>query len=167
MKKILIIILALINFVFMQDIGNEWSHEAKTIFYLSEKISPEVALYFQFTSVLPFMNLGYAYSDNWRRGAIFDGAMMGTILFAEIFDKKNECQWYDDDCIEDKSLSKIQSLVALGFYIFKFVDAYQQAEKYNDRLYNKVFGGQRPYFSMGYDTENKGSMLTLNFPIGK
>ena len=41
---------------------------------------------------------------------------------------------------------------------------YQLAEKYNDNLYNKLFNGKRPYFSL--ETEGgKSVQLALNIPI--
>ena len=74
----------------MQDVGNEWSDEAKATFYLAERLSPENALYYQFGMPLPFVNLGYAYSDNWKRGAILDGIIIdiaaSTIFFVSLIE---------------------------------------------------------------------------------
>jgi len=168
MKKLIIFTLVLVNFIFMQDVGNKWSDEAKATFYLAERISPENALYYQLAMPLPFANLGYAYSDNWKRGATIDGIIIGTIVASTALYEDNdswECDYYGD--CGDSGLSNILLLGAMGLYIYKFIDAYKLAEEYNDKLYNRVFGGSRPYFSMEYDAQNKGSMLALNIPIGK
>ena len=170
MKKLLIIILVLINFVFMQDVGKEWSDEAKATFYLAERLSPETALYYQFASIIPFTNLGYAYTDNWKKGLMWDGAMLGSLILADAIlscpDYDEYCEWGYED-YDNEELSDLLTLTALGIFIFKYINVYQLAEEHNDKLYDRVFGGQRPYFSMEYDAKNKGSILALNIPIGK
>jgi len=164
-KTILTIIL--FSFSFMQDIDKAgWSYEAKATYYLAEKISPENALMLQFSVPIPFVNLGYAYSDNWKKGLRLDGIMLGSLLLAsEAYgeippDCRNHCDIDNEDEIGD-----LLTLISLGTLIYKYIDVYNSAETYNDNLYNKVFGGQRSYFSMEYNKQNNGALLALNFPI--
>ena len=44
------------------------SDEAKMLYYQTEKLSPESAFLYQVAIPVPFVNLGYAYSDNWNKG---------------------------------------------------------------------------------------------------
>ena len=160
---------------FPSEFADTWSDEAKTTFYLAERLSPETALYYQFGSILPFTNVGYAYSDNWTQGAKWDGIMLGTLIFAEMI--KGDCSRkhpYDEDRYcengyevwENQSEYNILQLATLGIYIYKFVNAYNLAEEYNDNLYQGLFMKNRPYFSLEVST-NKNALFALNVPIGK
>ena len=154
----------------MQDIDKAgWSYEAKATYYLAEKISPENALMLQFSLPIPFVNLGYAYSDNWKKGLRLDGIMLGSLLVAsEAYnsDSSWDCEYYGDYyCDNEEGLGDLLTLISLGTFIYKYIDVYNSAETYNDNLYNKVFGGQRSYFSMEYSQQNNGALLALNFPI--
>ena len=87
MKKLILI--SLFSFSFMQDIDKQgWSNEAKATYYLAEKISPEKALMLQFYMPVPFANLGYAYSDNWKKGLKLDGILTASLLIASQAYKK-------------------------------------------------------------------------------
>ena len=164
MKKIFFILC----FSLMYAIGPESSAEAKAIYFQTERISPENALYYQLGCPLPFCNLGYAYSDNWKRGFKWDLAIIGTAIIASTQDDDPECT-YDyygpvscDD--GDDSMSTVAGIVALGISIYKMIDVYQTAERYNDNLYKKVFGSSRPYFSMDYSPK-RGALLSMSVPI--
>tara|TARA_Y100000996_G_C22411063_1_gene597266 strand:+ start:113 stop:610 length:498 start_codon:yes stop_codon:yes gene_type:complete len=164
MKKVLIILC----FGLMQGIGSQSSDEAKAIYFQTERISPENALYYQLGCPLPFCNLGYAYSDNWKRGFKWDLAIIGTALFAASQDDDGGCDYdnwgnyYCDD--DDDKMSTIAGLVAIGISIYKMIDVYKAAEQYNDNLYEKVFGSSRPYFSMDYSPK-RGALLSMTIPI--
>ena len=138
------------------EIDNNWSDEAKTTFYLTEKISPELALQYQFLfEPIPFVNLGYAYSDNWKKGAKYDLYTLGILILGYAS--------YDED--KSDGFLTIAYLASLGISIYKMIDVYNLAEKYNDKLYNRVFKSPRPYFSMEYDMKNNGAMFAVNIPI--
>ena len=146
MKKILLIMC--IGLV--QGIGPQSSDEAKAIYFQTERISPENALYYQLGCPLPFCNLGYAYSDNWKRGVKWDLAIVGGTLVAATMD--------------EDGMAGAVGLAAVGLSIFKIFDVYRLAEEYNDNLYKKVFNGQRPYFSVNY-SEKSGPLLSMTIPI--
>ena len=164
MNKILIIVFIGL----MQAIGPESSDEAKSIYFQTERISPENAIYYQLGCPLPFCNLGYAYSDNWKRGLKLDLAIVGTVLFAATQNNDGDCyydNWNNYQCDDgNNSMSAIAGLVAIGITIYKMIDVYKMAENYNDNLYEKVFGGQRPYFSMDYSAK-RGALLSMTIPI--
>ena len=142
------------------ELFSDWSYESKNIFYQTEKISPEHALIYQWLSPLPFMNLGYAYSDNWSRGLMWD---LGSIICLAAY---NEAEKNAND-YENKSSSD-SALFAVGFLaisIYKIIDVYIQAEKYNDNLYNTLFNGNRPTFSIQHSPKNNEFRLAVSYPI--
>ena len=166
-------------------VGLGWSDEAKAIFYQTERISPEKALTYQLSMPFPFINLGYAYSDNWRRGLQMDLLIAGLILVGSVsvsgggdsdcndycseWDDYGNCDHWEYDCDYNSGggsgLTVAAFVGAMGLSVYKFVDVYMAAEEFNDNLYRRVFGGQRPYFSLGYALKNKGALLTLNVPL--
>ena len=87
-----IILIFLLSSIYMQDVGNNWSDEAKATFYQTERISPENALYLQLGCPLPFCNLGYAYSDNWKRGLKRDLWMIGLMFGGLILTEEEESE---------------------------------------------------------------------------
>ena len=161
-----IFLLAFLSIAYMQEVGPDWSDEAKATYYQTERISPEKALMLQFVN-LPFANLGYAYSDNWKRGFKWDLAIIGALVLSATIED-DDCgydYWGNYYCTDDDDeLSTMLGLAALGISIYKLVDVYNTAEKYNDNLYKRVFNGQRPYFSMNYSNE-KGALLSMNIPL--
>ena len=160
-----------------------WSDEAKAIFYQTERISPEKALLYQLSMPFPFINLGYAYSDNWKRGTKMDILIAGLLLIGGVTsgDGDSECYEYCDeygewgDCVDwdydcdynnDSEGIGVVSFFGAGVLsLLKFVDVYMAAEEFNDNLYKRVFGGQRPYFSLKYNVKNNGPLLSLNIPL--
>ena len=91
---------------------NDWSYEAKNIFYQTEKISPEKALMYQLCfAAVPFANVGYAYSDNWVRGAIIDIYRTGLFL-ANIYALNENMD----------GLAVLSVLSYSGLSIYKYID---------------------------------------------
>jgi len=158
---------------------NDWTIEAKNIYYQTEKISPEQALFYQFSMPIPFVNLGYAYSDNWRDGLKWDGIILGIIgtafLDLKCYEDGDEEEFYH--CRENhsdsewKTFGEINANVFLGaaaaVWIYKNIKVYKLAEKYNDTLYESIFKNSRPYFSLNYSTDNNETMLSFNIPFSK
>ena len=162
MRKMLIILI-LFNFVFMKSTGRNWSDEAKTTFYLSEKLSPEKAVIYQSLSLRPFTNLGYAYSDNWKRGRFLDaGIIMSAFLYDGALDDSPICETWGYECDDDEEAMLAAQIVGIGLSIYKFIDVYMKAEKYNNKLYRELFGKKRPYFSLDI-TPNMH--IALHIPI--
>ena len=112
------------------------------------------------------MNLGYAYSDNWKNGMLFDVGLLASIaiMISDEDDTSYDCEFMGY-CGDDDNAADIASLAYIGISIFKLIDVYNRAEAYNDNLYNRVFGGSRPYFSIEYSIENKSPLLTMSIPL--
>ena len=170
-----LILISLFGFSFMQDIDKQgWSNEAKATYYLAEKISPEKALMLQFQIPVPFANLGYAYSDNWKKGLNLDLILTSSLFIASQTykkkdDKLEDCEYWDNYCDRNyksyDNLGDLFTLLSLGTIIFKSIDVYNSAETYNDNLYRRVFGFERGYFSTNYNKQNNEVLLAFNFPI--
>jgi len=139
------------------------SDEAKMLFYQTEKISPEMAFIYQTSMPIPFLNLGYAYSDNWKRGAWLDGFIILSVIISA--ETAEECNYYSNDCDGNEEISGLFGLAAIGTLIFKNIDVYQQAEKYNDQLFKRVFKRKRPSFAFDYSLNNKTTELTMSYPL--
>mgnify|MGYP001194706191 CR=1 FL=1 len=159
--------LIIFNMCFMKDIFDNWSDEAKAIYYQTEKISPETALYYQLGCPLPFCNLGYAYSDNWTRGFMWDAVIVSSIyLDVYLNNIQDDCDYFDKSCFDKYEKGRIfLNVAAFAISIFKYVETYNLAEKYNDNLYNRIYKNDRPYFSLNYSTDTHSPKLALTFPL--
>ena len=185
MKKYLLLFL-MISLCFMQR-GQKWrdflrdnpnrfnrdklelqqiSDEAKMLFYQTEKLSPEKAFLYQAAIPVPFVNLGYAYSDNWAKSLKWDLVLLGCFIVGEDIGWGNDIydgQYYSDN--PDADLGNILKWTIAGITAVKMIDVYQSAEKYNDQLFKRVFKRKRPSFSFNYSLENKGTELTMSYPL--
>ena len=109
---------------------NQLSDEAKMLFYQTEKLSPEAAFLYQFSLPLPFVNLGYAYSDNWGRGLKWDLAILGCFLIGEDMDwgekvynePAGQIIGYDGDGDNDKADGL--KLLIVGMTVYKMIDVF-------------------------------------------
>ena len=142
------------------------SDEAKMLFYQTEKLSPEKAFIYQFALPIPFVNLGYAYSDNWGKGIKWDLAILACLAKLEHIDWGDDI-YYDNGGMDvgDKNQANILKGVVLGITMFKLFDSYQSAEQYNDQLFKRVFKRKRPSFAFDYFLNNKTSELTMSYPL--
>ena len=147
------------------------SDEAKMLFYQTEKISPENAFLYQFALPLPFVNLGYAYSDNWGKGIKWDLAILACLAKLEHIDWGNDFYYYDDDGLEigseigDKNQANLYKGIVLGITMFKLFDSYKSAEKYNNQLFKRVFKRKRPSFAFDYSLNNNTTELMMSYPL--
>ena len=185
MKKIILSILVSFSFMQMQNYGNfylsknsglvgtNWDSQTKMLYYQTEKISPEHALIYQLISP-PFVNLGYAYSDNYNRGLGADiisiiCIALGTDLLSDNYE--NEYYDYDNDEYYYESSSDSDGigfiLVAYLIQIAKTVDSYMLAEKYNDNLYERLFNEKRPRFSLNHSAKYSGVEIAMSIPLTK
>ena len=148
-----------------QTVFSSMSEEAKMSFFDSQKLKPEVASVYQFALPVPFLNLGYSYSNNWKKGAYIDIALVALITARE--DKKND--WMCDpmaylmpDCSDD--IKDIENAILL-ISLYKVFNANQLAEKYNKKFFKKLFGVRKPNFSFDYNLDKKYQELSLEFPL--
>ena len=162
------LILVVFSLSYIQGIDPNWSDEAKNIFYQTEKISPEEAVLYQLAVPVPFFNLGYAYSDNWKKGLQLDLYNLGSIIGAAIM-LEEECEynymWHYNCEQKNAELGELLVLTSIGLSIYKIINAYNLAEKYNDNLFNRVFGDSRPSFSIGYSSSNNEPRLAFHIPL--
>ena len=139
------------------------SDEAKMLFYQTEKLSPEKAALYQFALPIPFVNLGYAYSDSWNKSLKWDIVLLACIW------KWNDVEWGDnsnyDLSTKDEHLVKDLKGVIVGITLLKMFDAYQSAEKYNNQLFKRIFKRKRPSFAFDYSLNNKTTELTMSYPL--
>ena len=159
------------------------SDEAKMLFYQTEKLSPEKAALYQLAMPIPFVNLGYAYSDNWGKGLKWDFAMSLALIqlgqykwgrttfihdnipdqYVDTDDCSGGSPYYCPNPDKEHVDGMGYALVLLTF--IKMFDSYQSAEKYNDQLFKRVFKRKRPSFAFNYSLENKGTELTMSYPL--
>ena len=163
-------------------IDENWSNETKMLFYHKEKKSPEYAVFYEVSSFIPFMNLGYAYTDNWKKGLMWDGIIIGSLLLSESKALRGDCVSVGDTGYQDGYIAPdyycgeyfgfeyegttgkiLLNLTAVSILIYKYIDVYQLAEQYNDNLYNSLFNQPRPYFSLEASTNSVN--LAFNIPI--
>ncbi|MDB4859511.1 hypothetical protein OAH62_01360 [Candidatus Marinimicrobia bacterium] len=139
------------------------SDEAKILFYQTEKLSPEKAALYQFALPVPFINLGYAYSDSWNKSLKWDIVLLACII------KGNDIDWGEYDYYEEEKpnedLGENLKIAVAGITLLKMFDAYQSAEKYNNQLFKRVFKRKRPSFSFNYSKDSKLRELTMSYPI--
>ena len=139
------------------------SDEARMLFYQTEKLSPEKAALYQFALPIPFINLGYAYSDSWNKSLKWDVLLVACLV------KGNDIDWGDNISggLEnpDKDLGQNLENIVLGIAFLKMYDAYQSAEKYNNQLFKRVFKRKRPSFSFNYSKDSNLRELTMSYPI--
>ena len=179
MKKIFLTLM-IISFSFMQSNNpmnkrafKDWNNETKALYYQAERISPEKALFYQMSlNFIPFSNLGYAYSDNWKRGFKWDLAIIGAVVLSNINYEEEECNYnYGSmntfySCNDpNNDTSDILLLAAFGMGIYKLVDVYKTAEKYNSKLFKRLFGGKKPTFAMNYSFSNNSPEISFNIPL--
>jgi len=143
-----------------QTLFSTMNEEAKMTFYQSQKISPEKASIYQLALPIPFLNLGYSYSNNWKKGAMTDIALVTLFAAREEFLDDGDCRWLFD--CKDADNAEIAMGIVVLFKVFK---ANQLAEKYNRKLFKKLFGVKKPNFSFNFSKDNKTPELSLSFPL--
>ena len=141
-------------------------------FFNSQKLKPEIASVYQIALPIPFVNLGYSYSNNWEKGAYVDIAIIALSLYK---DKKEDdymdcitdlsdttyCDDLDVHKSEIKDIDNAMILVSL----YKIFGANQLAEKYNRKLFKKLFGVKKPNFTFNYNEDKKYSEFSVSFPL--
>jgi len=135
------------------------SEEAKMTFYKAQKLSPEKASLYQLVLPFPFINLGYSYSNNWKKGAMADIALV-TLMIARQ-DVKDRSEYCYQDCEDADNVDLAMGIVVL----YKVFKANQLAEKHNRKMFKKLFGVKSPNFSFNYSNEKNSPELSLNFPL--
>ncbi|SVE10130.1 uncharacterized protein METZ01_LOCUS462984, partial [marine metagenome] len=102
-----------------QGLFSNMNDEARQLYYQTEKISPEQAIMYQFAMPLPFFNLGYAYSDNWKKGLKWDLAILGSVLLSELMlDEDPFDHMSGDDDGNDEDVSDLLIVTAVGLSIY-------------------------------------------------
>ena len=132
------------------------SEDAKMSFFNSQKLKPEIASVYQIALPIPFVNLGYSYSNNWKKGAYIDIALVALITARE--DEKSDWNMNPDD------IYNIENAILL-ISLYKIFNANQLAEKYNRKLFKKLFGVKKPNFTFNYNEDKKYSEFSVSFPL--
>jgi len=143
-----------------QTLFSTMNEEAKMAFYKSQKINPEKASIYQLALPIPFLNLGYSYSNNWKKGAMTDIALVALAVAREEFRDEEDCRFWGSCDNAD------QAEIAIGIIsLFKVFKANQLAEKYNRKMFKRLFGVKNPNFSFNFSKDNKTPELSLSFPL--
>ena len=108
-----------------------------------------------------FPSMGHAYAGNWRRGGYFVIAEI-SCLYIALSDYSAKPQGV---LVKDDTISMASSLGLFGLLIWEKIDAYQEVEKYNNRIYKKIFGKEPPSFSLNLQPTYNGINLSLNYSI--
>ena len=137
------------------------SEDAKMSFFNSQKLKPEIASVYQIALPIPFVNLGYSYSNNWKKGAYVDIAIIALGLYKHDIDDDWDC-WVGSSCA--KKIDNIEDAVML-LALYKAFAANQLAEKYNRKLFKKLFGVKKPNFTFNYNEDKKYSEFSVSFPL--
>ena len=131
MRKYLFIVLFLMSeFSFSQMIvpdTSKMSETDKMIWYQNEKKSPAAAIFYSW--LLP--TAGHAYAGNWKKGIMFKGAEMVTIIggFTLI------------EASRDISILGISMVLSSPIiFIWEFYDVAKMTTLYNKQLYKNLFG---------------------------
>lgn len=99
-------------------------------------------------------SLGHAYAGNWERGAMFLAAELieiGFVLWA-LSDNTEEYipyYGYQEYGTENDAIGVIAGIAFFGTRIWEYIDAYQEVEKYNARLLERI--SIDPGFKIGKD----------------
>ena len=141
-----------------QTILKNMNEEVKMAFYHTQKLKPEVASLYQLVLPFPLLNLGYSYSNNWKKGMYNDIALIA--LIATRNDKDKNC--WDSNCRDE--VNDIEMGIAV-FALFKVFQANKLVEMQNKRLFKKLFGVKKPNFSFNYRTDINSQDLCVSFPL--
>tara|TARA_B100001094_G_scaffold117844_1_gene113645 strand:+ start:2054 stop:2533 length:480 start_codon:yes stop_codon:yes gene_type:complete len=143
-----------------QTVFSSMSEDVKMSFFESQKLKPEIASIYQFALPIPFVNLGFSYSDNWKKGAYIDVALLALIAARDDFKNDQDCKWYGE-CSDASDME-----MAIGFVVlYKVFKSNQLAEKYNKKLFKKLFGVRKPNFSFNYSSDKKYNEFSVSFPL--
>ena len=137
------------------------SEDAKMSFFNSQKLKPEIASLYQIALPIPFVNLGYSYSNNWKKGAYVDIAIIALGNYKN--DKKDDWDCFIDSPCRDE-INDIEDFMWL-LALYKAFAANQLAEKYNRKLFKKLFGVKKPNFTFNYNEDKKYSEFSVSFPL--
>ena len=124
------------------------SNTEKTMLYQVESKSPISAVALNFW--LP--TAGYAYINDWKRGVPFLGAEISLCALA--YSNRNEGS--------TGNLVLVGAAIALKLY--ESIDVYKQTNKYNQKLYNTLFGkSNKKNLSFLILPANDGGYLNLSY----
>ena len=137
------------------------SEDAKMSFFNSQKLKPEIASVYQIALPIPFVNLGYSYSNNWKKGAYVDIAIIALGIYKN--DKKDDWDCFIDSPCRDE-INDIEDVMWL-LALYKAFNANLLAEKYNKKLFKKLFGVKKPNFTFNYNEDKKYSEFSVSFPL--
>ena len=143
-----------------QTVFSSMSEVAKMSFFESQKLKPEVASLYQIALPIPFVNLGYSYSNNWKKGAYVDIAI---IALGSYKNDKDDLDCFNDSPCSDE-INNIEDVMWL-LALYKAFSANQLAEKYNKKLFKKLFGVRKPNFSFNYNSDKKYNEISVSFPL--
>jgi hypothetical protein len=137
------------------------TNQQKQMLYETQKKNPGTAVVF---SCL-LTSAGHAYAGNWGRGLLFTAARVGCAVFAVtagIEEKEYNDYGYYYTETEITSAYYIGMSGALIFAIWEMFDAHKEVERYNRKLYNRIYSNQ-PGFGLNIVPAKRGAKMTLSY----
>lgn len=113
------------------------------------------------------IDFGNFYSGNWERGIIYTTAELALFIPGIILLERNGWGWgmhnysynyygtYDRTSWSTSERNQFYLILA-GYVVVKVISAFDAG--YSAREYNK-------HFSLGYDPQKRGAVLSLNIPL--
>lgn len=159
MKRLAILLILILLFTFCMPVYAQPGDVGLYLRYEGQKKNPWVGVLAAW--LLP--SLGHAYAENWERGAMFllaEAIEAGIALWA-FSDNETVYTYYGYEEIgtENDAIGVIAGLAFFGTRIWEYVDAYQEVERYNQRLLEKI--SVDPGFKIG--KEEATIYFTYNF----
>lgn len=159
MKKWSVLLVLILLFSFCLPVYAQTGDVELFLRYQEQKKNPWVGVLASWL----FPSLGHAYAENWERGAKFLAAEIveiGIMLWAF---SDNETVYtyygYEERGTEKDAIGGLASLAFVVTRVWEYVDAYQEVERYNQRLLEKI--SVDPGFKIG--KEEATIYFTYNF----
>ncbi|HOA40712.1 MAG TPA: hypothetical protein PKM10_04610 [Halanaerobiales bacterium] len=150
MKKWSVLLVLILLFSFCLPVYAQTGDVELFLRYQEQKKNPWVGV----AAAWLVPSLGHAYAGNWERGAMFLAAELieiGFVLWA-LSDNTEEYTLYygyQEYGTENDAIGVIAGIAFFGTRIWEYIDAYQEVEKYNARLLERI--SIDPGFKIGKD----------------
>ena len=112
---------------------------------------------------------GHAYAGNWGRGLAFTAGRIGCGVIAITMGIKEETETYDggwytieETTTEITGMYYVGMLGATAIAIWEMIDASNQVKKYNQNLFEKVYG-KKPQMGFNIIPDKNGGKLALTY----
>jgi hypothetical protein len=136
--------------------NNKLTDAQRKIMYENQKKNPATARALSFL----ISSAGHAYAENWGRGLLF---LLGRTAFLGVAIAGAEEQYSINHSNSERGNAQVTLGVIgfLGFAIWEIIDAGNEVEDYNERLYNSIYHNV-PNFGLNISPINKICNIPVN-----